>query len=189
MVSDLWKRVEINSRQWASYQIRKIAGCACPGNAGCSGNAGNVFPALQRKPVVSDPGMYNGTCVTRVPLCMSGSLTRGGGENVPGIPSACATRKFTYLQAGKRPIAPSSDLTKHRRLSIRHPKIFFRPGNHTNVSNDVIIASCARGSCVRWDLDSYDKNDRNGANCHKELSCSLMISNQSLKEPNEIIQQ
>ena len=35
---------------WASLQIRKIAGCAC------AGNAGNVFP---------------------VPLCMSGSLTSG----------------------------------------------------------------------------------------------------------------
>ena len=45
---------------------------------------------LQRKPLVSDPGMY-------VPWCMSGSLTRGGGENVPGIPGACATYNFTYL--------------------------------------------------------------------------------------------
>ena len=26
--------------------------------------------------------------------CMSGSLTRIGGENVPGIPGACATRNF-----------------------------------------------------------------------------------------------
>ena len=70
----------------ASYQIRKIAGCAC------AGNAGNVFPRrrLQRKPLVSDPGMHHGTCVTHVPWCMSGSLTRGGGENVPGIPGACA---------------------------------------------------------------------------------------------------
>ena len=44
---------------WASYQMRKIAGCAC------AGNAGNVFPRrrFQRKPVVSDPGM----CF-RVPL-------------------------------------------------------------------------------------------------------------------------
>ena len=72
--------------QWASYQIRKIAGCAC------AGNAGNVFPRrrFQRKPLVSDPGMHHGTCVTHVPWCMSGSLTRGDGENVPGIPGACA---------------------------------------------------------------------------------------------------
>ena len=71
---------------WASYQIRKIAGCAC------AGNAGNVFPRrrFQRKPIVSDPGMHHGTCVTHVPWCMSGSLTCGDGENVPGIPGACA---------------------------------------------------------------------------------------------------
>ena len=81
---------------WASYQIRKIAGCAC------AGNIGNVFSAhrLQRKPLVSNPGMHHGTCVTHVPWCMSGSLTCGGGENVPGIPGACATRNFTFLVRG-----------------------------------------------------------------------------------------
>ena len=75
-----------HSHSWASYQIRKIAGCAC------AGNAGNVFPRrrFQRKPIVSDPGMHHGTCVTHVPWCMSGSLTCGDGENVPGIPGACA---------------------------------------------------------------------------------------------------
>ena len=77
---------------WASYQLRKIAGCTC------AGNAGNIFPArLGRKPLVSDPGMHHGTCVTHVPWCMSGSLTRCGGDNVPGIPGACATRNITYL--------------------------------------------------------------------------------------------
>ena len=71
---------------WPSCQIRKIAGCAC------AGNPGNVFPRrrLQRKPLVSNPGMHHGTCFTHVPWCMSGSPTRGGGENVPGIPGACA---------------------------------------------------------------------------------------------------
>ena len=81
------------SLAWASHQIRKIACCAC------AGNAGNVFfrHRLQRKPLVSDPGMHHGTCVTHVPWCMSGSLTHGCGEYVPGIPGACATHKFTYL--------------------------------------------------------------------------------------------
>ena len=57
-------------------------------------------PRLQRKPLVSDPGMHHGTCVTHVPWCMLGSLTRGGGENGSGIPGACATRNFTYLARG-----------------------------------------------------------------------------------------
>ena len=39
-------------------------------------------------------------CVTHVPWYMSESLTRGGGENVPGIPGACATRNFTHLARG-----------------------------------------------------------------------------------------
>ena len=81
---------------WVSYQILKIAGCAC------AGNVGNVFPnhRMQWKPLVNDPGMHHGTCVTHVPWCMSRSLTRGGGENAPGIPGACATRNFTYLVRG-----------------------------------------------------------------------------------------
>ena len=52
------------------------------------------------KPLVSYPGMHHGTCVTHVPWCMSGSLTRGDGENVPGIPGACAIRNFAYLVRG-----------------------------------------------------------------------------------------
>ena len=82
---------------WASYQIRKIAGC---------GNAGNVFTI----PGGCDPDMHHGTCVTHVPWCMPGSLTSGflwsrWRGNVPGIPSACATRNFTYLARGPRCIA------------------------------------------------------------------------------------
>ena len=44
--------------------------------------------------------MHHCTCVTHVPWCMSGSLARGGGENVPGILGACATHNFTYLARG-----------------------------------------------------------------------------------------
>ena len=55
---------------------------------------------IQRKLLVSDPSTHHGTCVTHVPWCMSGSLTCGGGENVPGIPGACATRNSAYLARG-----------------------------------------------------------------------------------------
>ena len=44
--------------------------------------------------------MNHGTCVAHVRLCMLGSLTLGGGDNVPGIPGACATRNVTYLARG-----------------------------------------------------------------------------------------
>ena len=52
---------------------------------------------LQRKPLISDPSMHHVTCVTHAPWCMSGSLTRGGGENVLGIPSVFTTHNCTYL--------------------------------------------------------------------------------------------
>ena len=52
---------------------------------------------LQRKPLVSDPGMHHGTCVKHAPWCMSGSLASGGGENFPG---AGATHNFAYLVKG-----------------------------------------------------------------------------------------
>ena len=55
---------------------------------------------LQKKPIASDLDMHHGMCVTHVPWCMSGSLTHGGVENVPGIPGACVTRNFTYLERG-----------------------------------------------------------------------------------------
>ena len=48
-------------------------------------------PPISKKLLYSDPGMHHGTCVTHVPWCMSGSLTFGDGENVPGIPGACTS--------------------------------------------------------------------------------------------------
>ena len=74
---------------------------------------------LETKPLISDSGMHHGTHVTHVPRCMSGSLTRGGGGNVPGIPGVCATLNFTYLSIGPwhrfiwhcRPFAWESTMT------------------------------------------------------------------------------
>ena len=54
-------------------------------------------------PRVSDPDIRHVTCVTHVQWCMPGSLSAfevGGGENVPDIPGARATRTFTYLARG-----------------------------------------------------------------------------------------
>ena len=45
--------------------------------------------------------MHHGTGATHVPWCMSGSLTRCGGKNIPGITGACATYNVTYLVRGK----------------------------------------------------------------------------------------
>ena len=84
------------SLPWASYQIHKIAGCAC------AGNAGNVFPRrrFQGKPLVSDPGMHHGTCGTHMPWCMSGSLTCGDREKGSRHSRRLRTRYFAYLARG-----------------------------------------------------------------------------------------
>ena len=84
------------SSKWASYQIRKIAGCAC------AGNAGNVYP--------NHRGLAIPTCITARAsrTCrdawrdryLAVSFEVGGEENVTGILGVCATRNFTYLARG-----------------------------------------------------------------------------------------
>ena len=80
--------------------------CLLPNTSTCGlcmhRECGKRFPChrLQRKPLVSDPDMHHDTFVAHVPWCMSGSVTRGGGGNVSGIPGACVTRNFTYLARG-----------------------------------------------------------------------------------------
>ena len=70
--------------QWASYQIRKNAGCAC------AGSAGNVFPATD----------FKGNRKIVMPWYISRSLPSDGRENIPGIPGACATHNLAYLVRG-----------------------------------------------------------------------------------------
>ena len=79
-----------------SWQIRKIAGCACVRNAG------NVFPAIDlKKPlVIAIPACIMARAWRTCRDALSGSLTRVGGENDPGIPGACATPIFAYLARG-----------------------------------------------------------------------------------------
>ena len=73
--------------QWASYQIRKIAGAHAPGMPG----------KFSPPPRVSDPGMHHGTCVTHVPWCMLGSLSndflwsRRRGKTFPAFPAHAQT--------------------------------------------------------------------------------------------------
>ena len=79
-------------------------------------------------PGLSNPDMHHDTCVTHVPWCLPGSLTSDFilsrfGENVPGIPGACATHKITYLVRGSlgntldRPIATRVNKKLHHLTS------------------------------------------------------------------------
>ena len=90
---------------------------------------------LQRKPLVSYPGMHHGTCVTHVPWCMSGSLNHGGAENVPGIPGAYATLNFTYLVRG-----PLSHSQLNRRLRYCN-QAFYKCKHYNSIYSNYIIIS------------------------------------------------
>ena len=78
-----WCQTTGKMPQWASCQIRKIAGAHAPGMPG----------TFSPSPHVSDPDMHHGTCVTHVPWCMPGSLTSGfilnrrRGETFPAFPA------------------------------------------------------------------------------------------------------
>ena len=88
-----WVRDNIS---WASFQIRKIVGCACAGKSG-------TFFACHR-------GLAIPICITACDsrTCRDACRDRwiaisfkvGGRENVPDIPGACATRELTYLVRG-----------------------------------------------------------------------------------------
>ena len=66
--------------------------------------AGTFSPQQTSKETASYPGKHRGTCITHVPWCISGSLTRGGGENVTDIFS-WRMRNPQFYVSGKRPAA------------------------------------------------------------------------------------
>ena len=72
---------------WASWQIRKIRGCSC------TGNAGNIFPP----PRLSDPDMHHGKCMPHVPWCMLGSLTNGF------LWSRCRGKRYRHSRRMRNP--------------------------------------------------------------------------------------
>ena len=78
---------------------------------------------IQMKPLVSHSGMHHSTYVTRVPWCMSGSLTRGDEENVSGIPCVCAAHNFTCLTRG-------TWWPKNSAVSLQHIKWLPNPYIH-----------------------------------------------------------
>ena len=171
--------ISFAKRRWASasYQIRKIAGCAC------AGNAGNVFPRrrIQRKPLVSDPGMHHCTCVTHVPWCMSGSLTRGGGENVPGFPGACAPAILRIWQEA-HVVLPNVNQVSYVYKTIEP----FNTGHAYNKKN--ILTYWIRNSnkhpvCLIWTSQIvYMMRQRVGL-----LTCAYMYTDQSYWEQLGIV--
>ena len=82
--------------------------------------------------------MHHGTWVTHVPWCMSGSLTCGGGDNVPGIPGACTSAILRIWQEAHDNKEPRHQQSWHW---PNYPGIF-RPqyqkvNNFTDLFNDI----------------------------------------------------
>ena len=114
---NLWREI----LAWA-YQMRKNAGCAC------AGNAGNVFPhrRLQRKQLVSDPGMHHGTCVTHVLWCMSGSLTSGDGKMFSAFPAHAHPH---FYVSDNRPIDRKQDWTLRKSCTVNNMTTMVQKSN------------------------------------------------------------
>ena len=86
-----WKPYSPAWVAWASYQILKIAGCAC------AGNAGNVFPATAGKRSRHTWRTCRDACRDH---WLAVSFEIGGGGKRSRHSRACATRNFTYLVRG-----------------------------------------------------------------------------------------
>ena len=111
-------------------------------------------PLISKDPLVNDPDMHHGMCVTHVLWCMSGSLNCSVGDNVPGIPGTCAIRNFMYL--------------------VRGP---WSAGWHS-----LIIATWCDTSSRAFVMKSYINNNRWLANvryCFKLATCRQLNANSS----------
>ena len=109
--------------------------------------------------------MHHGTCVTHVPWCMSGSLTCGGGENVPGIPGACAPAILRIWQE-----AHCTRVFKAWFVDMRYTDL---PGVFWPVHTSVL--HCLLASGWFWRPTVYENPNHN---IHETCLCGQKWSNQ-----------
>ena len=120
--------------QWASYQIRKIAGCAC------AGNAGSNFPAtdLKKYLLLAIP-----TCITARMSCTycdayRDRLTRDGGENIPGIP-AHAQSVQSWQKMENVEISKFSLTQMLRYIFFKYPEVYFPKNIYEFIIINIIV--------------------------------------------------
>ena len=137
------KRIGISWPVWASYQIRKIASCAC------AGNAGERFLPPSR---FSDRDMHHGMCMTHVPWCMPGSLTRG----------FLWSRRWGKRSWHSRRMRSPWFYVSGKRLMAHHPQNSERSKREgvttglLTIDTGVYISSCRRRENVTaWALSYY----------------------------------
>ena len=135
-----WRRIYYIIFSWISYtnwRLTRYAKMRVVHVPGCK----ERFPRqwIQRKPLVSDPDTQHGTCITHMPWCTSGSLTRGGGENVTGITGACTTRNF-YV-SGKRPMLSEIQRNSSKRICFSQIANLIQNTAFENIVSEVSSAS------------------------------------------------
>ena len=103
----VWHMPATWSCEWASYQIRQIAGCAC------AGNAGNVFPAgnFQGNRLIS----YHGVRQARAMVHAGIANLRWRGKRTR---RSRRMRKPQFYASGKRPIEVITEGYTHHFQSI-----------------------------------------------------------------------
>ena len=111
----------------------------------------------QRKPLISVPDMHHGTCV------MSESLTSGGGENVPGIPGACAPTILRIWQEAHSVWPPHTlstifqDFPDAVGTLVRCSAMI--PGALLNAYTKLLPHAGGRGTdifrCISWDIQVH----------------------------------
>ena len=118
---------------------------------------------LQRKLLVSDHGMHHGTCVTHVPCCMSGSLTRGGGENIPSISGTCATGNYMYLIRGPlvRQVKQPCATCQQKGISLY-------------LQGSCLSTLAALMSCLNITIELPCSHKHNIPNCMKEVTWLML---------------
>ena len=142
---------------------------------------------IQKKSRVSDPSLHHGTCVTHVPWCMSGSLTHGGGENIPG---ACAILHICQeahclhsIPRVEAPIPFSSwyclkcwfGADRQQAITwINAAKIFYAPPGVNGLQKQSI--RWARCSLFRW----LDKDTKYGAGRINTININFRVYPSSL---------
>ena len=109
---------------WASYQIRKIAGCAC------AGNAGNVSPAAE----------FKGKHELAIPACITTRASRTWRDACRDCLPAVAGKTFPAFPAhahpqfdvfGKRPIVQDWSVP-YRVCSFSHRSFHFSKISHSH---------------------------------------------------------
>ena len=90
--------------------LQDTQNCGCA----CAGNAGNVFPVTAgKRSRHASRHVRHARAVMHVEIVNKRFLLKSAaGENVPGIPGACATCNFTYLVRGPYTAMRLQDFTR-----------------------------------------------------------------------------